>query len=147
MDWGTIEIASPALTFEDELRLYVDDLELQLIYVSPAHTMTDVVVWVPQRRVLIAGDLIFNQDIPFAMSGSIGGWLEALERLRGLDAEMIVPGHGPVCGPESINAVSSYLRFVDGLAREGFAAGQSRWTSRARQTWTRSASGTTASGS
>ncbi len=122
VDWGEIEVESPSLTFDDELRIYVDDLELQLIYVSPAHTMTDVVVWIPERRVLIAGDLIFNQGTPFALQGSIGGWLEALDRLRALDPEIIIPGHGPVCGPESIDAVGAYLEFIAALAKQGFDA-------------------------
>ena len=123
VDWGEIQVESPSLTFDDELRVYVDDLELQLIYVSSAHTMTDIVVWIPERRVLIAGDLIFNQGTPFALQGSIGGWLEALERLRALDPEIIIPGHGAVCGPESIDAVGSYLEFITALAKDGFDAG------------------------
>jgi cyclase len=122
VDWGDIEVESPSITFDDELSLYVDDLEMQLIYVSPAHTMTDVVVWLPERKVLIAGDLIFNNGTPFALAGSIGGWLEALERLRALGAETIVPGHGPVCGPESIDAVKSYLEFIWDTAKAGFEA-------------------------
>lgn len=123
VEWGDCEVASPSLTFEDELQLYVDDLELRLIYVSPAHTMTDVVVWIPERRVLIAGDLIFHEGTPFALQGSIGGWLQALERLRELDAEVIVPGHGPVAGPAVIGEVESYLRFIQRVAAAGFEAG------------------------
>ena len=123
VDWGEIEVVAPSLTFDDELRLYVDDLELQLIYMSPAHTMTDVAVWIPQRKVLIAGDLIFHQGTPFALAGSIGGWLDALDRLRALDPDVIIPGHGPVAGPGSIDDVADYLRFIDTTARAGFDAG------------------------
>ena len=123
VDWGAIEIEAPSLTFEDRLNLYVDELQLQLIYVSPAHTMTDVIVWLPERRVLIAGDMIFNQGTPFALGGSIRGWLEALETLRALDAETIVPGHGPVCAAEAIDDVAAYLRFIQQTAQAGFDAG------------------------
>jgi cyclase len=56
--------------------------------------------------------------------GSVSGWIEVLETvLRPLGAHTIVPGHGPVCGPEVIDAVLAYLRFVQDLAREAKAAG------------------------
>jgi cyclase len=99
VDWGEIVVAPPVVTFEDRLNLYVDDLRVELIFVGPAHTTNDIVAWIPERKVLFAGDIVFNEGTPFAMMGSVGGWLEALERLKALPIETIVPGHGPVCGP------------------------------------------------
>ncbi len=124
VDWGEIRIAPPFVTFEDRLNVFVDDLRVELIFVGPAHTTNDIVAWAPERKVLYAGDVIFNQGTPFAMMGSIAGWLEALDRLRGLGIETIVPGHGPVCGPEVIDEVADYLRFVQDVARRGHEAGQ-----------------------
>ncbi|MCH8897947.1 MAG: MBL fold metallo-hydrolase, partial [Chloroflexi bacterium] len=54
--------------------------------------------------------------------GSISGSLKALETLRSLGAGTIVPGHGPVCGPEVIDDMVAYLRFVQEVARKGFDA-------------------------
>ena len=45
--------------------------------------------------------------------------------LRPLGARVIVPGHGPVCGPEVIDAVLGYLRFVQDVARRGREQGLS----------------------
>jgi cyclase len=121
--WGELRVAPPFVTFRDRLNLYVDDLRVELLYVGPAHTTNDIVAWVPERRLLFAGDLIFNGGTPFVVQGSLVGSLAALARLRALGAEIIVPGHGPVCGPERIDEVEAYLRFVGELARAGFAAG------------------------
>ena len=123
VEWGAIEVVAPSLTFEDRLSLYAGELELELIYVSPAHTNTDVVVWLPERKVVIAGDIVFHRGTPFALMGSVAGWLEALDRVRALGAETIVPGHGPVAGPEVLDDVADYLRFVQRSARAGFEAG------------------------
>ncbi len=125
VDWGAVEVVAPSLTFDDRLTLHAGGLELELIYVSPAHTNTDVVVWIPQRKVLIAGDIVFHRGTPFALMGSIGGWLDALERLRALGAETIIPGHGPIAGPAVLDDVDEYLRFVQEAARAGFNAGAS----------------------
>ena len=125
VEWGAVEVVAPSLTFEDRLSLYAGELELELIYVSPAHTNTDVVVWLPERKVVIAGDIVFHRGTPFALMGSVAGWLEALDRLRALGAETIVPGHGPVAGPEVLDDVADYLRFVQQSAKAGFEAGAS----------------------
>lgn len=124
VDWGEIIVAPPVVTFEDRLNVYVDGLRVELIFVGPAHTTNDIVAWIPERRVLFSGDIVFNQGTPFAMMGSVAGWLEALERLKGLGIETIVPGHGPVCGPEALDEVGDYLRFVQEAARKGFDAGR-----------------------
>ena len=116
VEWGHLELSPPTVTFEDRLDIYVDDLAMELIFVGPAHTTNDIIGWIPERKVLFSGDLIFNQGTPFAAMGSIAGWLRALERLRGLGAETIVPGHGPVCGPEVIDDMAAYLRFIQELA-------------------------------
>jgi cyclase len=123
VDWGRIEIAPPFVTLQERLNLYVDDLKVELTYVGPAHTTNDIIAWIPQRKVLFAGDIIFNRGTPFALMGSVAGWLEALETLRALEPETIVPGHGPLCGPEVIDEVADYLRFVQETARNGLKAG------------------------
>src|SRR5438132_4278519 len=125
VDWGEIELAAPTLTFENWMALYSDELRVELIYVGPAHTTNDILVWLPQHRTVFTGDIIFNSGTPFALMGSISGWLEALERVRSLGAERIVPGHGAVCGPAVIDDVAAYLTFVQEAASKGYESGRS----------------------
>ncbi len=122
VEWGEIRVAPPVVTFEERLNLWVDDLKIELIYMGPAHTTNDIVAWIPERKVLFTGDLIFNGGTPFVMMGSVAGSLEALEGLRALGVETIVPGHGSVCGREAIEENADYLRFVQETARKGFEA-------------------------
>jgi cyclase len=123
VDWGRLEVAPPFVCFDDHLNLYVDDRKVELQFVGPAHTTNDVIAWLPQQRVLFAGDLVFNGGTPFVVMGSVSGSLAALERLRGLGAEVIVPGHGPVCDASIIETQVAYLRFVQDVARRGFDGG------------------------
>lgn len=123
VDFGDCPVTPPTITFDERLSLYVDDLKIELIFVGPAHTTNDIVAWIPERKLLFTGDVIFNGGTPFALGGSVGGWLKALERIEALGAETIVPGHGPVCGPEAITAVRSYLQFVQETAKRGMEAG------------------------
>ena len=121
--WGDLELAPPFITFNDRLDLYVDDLKLELHFMGPAHTTNDVVVWLPERKLLFTGDLVFNQGTPFVAMGSIAGSLVALDRLREFGAETIVPGHGSVCGPDVMDGIGDYLRFIQDTAKAAFDSG------------------------
>jgi cyclase len=125
VEWGDIAPAPPFITFEERLDLFVGDLAVELHHVgTAAHTTNDVVAWLPERRVLFAGDLVFNGGTPFFVMGSLAGSLVALDYLVELGAEVVVPGHGPPCGPEVFDTVGAYLRFVQELAAEAHASGQ-----------------------
>ena len=127
VDWGPLELAPPFLTYTDGVTLWSGDLRCEVRYVgTPAHTTNDSIVHIPERSVVFAGDLLFNGGTPFALMGSVSGWIEVLETvLRPLGARTLVPGHGPVCGPEVIDDVLAYLRFVQRTAREAKAQGLS----------------------
>jgi cyclase len=126
VEWGGIELAPPFLTYETRVRVYVDDLECEVRHVgSPAHTTNDSIVWVPSRSLLLSGDLLFRGGTPFLLMGSVAGAIDVLEELKRLPAATIVPGHGGVSGPELIDDVLGYLRFVLAAARAGRDAGLS----------------------
>jgi cyclase len=125
VEWGDVELAPPFLTYTDGVTVWVDDLRCEVTHVgSPAHTTNDSIVWIPERKVLFSGDLLFNGGTPFLMQGSISGAISVLEEVvKPLGAETIVPGHGPVTGPSVIDDVLAYARFVQDTAREAKAAG------------------------
>ncbi|MDX2680465.1 MBL fold metallo-hydrolase [Streptomyces sp. NY05-11A] len=124
VDWGTLTLVPPALTFRDALTLHVGSVRAEVVHVGPrAHTSNDSVVWLPEQKVLFTGDLVMSGVTPFFLMGSLAGSLAALERLRAFGATTVVPGHGPVCGPEVFDTVEGYLRRVGELATQGRAAG------------------------
>jgi cyclase len=123
VDWGDIPLTPPFLTFDDTITIHVDDVEVVLQFHGPAHTTNDVAAWVPSRRLLFAGDLVFNGGTPFVVMGSVAGSIAAVERLQALGAETIVPGHGDVCGPAALQDQLDYLRFVQSLASDAVASG------------------------
>ncbi|MEV3993899.1 MBL fold metallo-hydrolase [Streptomyces sp. NPDC049837] len=124
--WGDIELALPEVTFRDALTLHAGGVRVELLHLGPAaHTTNDTVVWLPEQRVLFTGDLVMSGVTPFCVMGSVSGSLDALERMRGLDPLVVVPGHGPVGGPEVLDANEAYFRWLLGLARQGVADGAS----------------------
>jgi cyclase len=101
-DFKGLEIALPTLTFESEMTLYCGDREVRLLYCGPAHTVDDTLVYMPKEKLLFAGDIAFYYVTPLAFQGHISGWIKAIDRIRDLDVETIVPGHGPVGGKREL---------------------------------------------
>ncbi len=126
IEWGNVEIAPPFLTFGDRITHFVDDLRVEVIHPGvPGHTTNDAVVWIPEDGVLFTGDLVFNGGTPFLLMGSPTGALTCLTMIRELEATTLVPGHGPICGPEVLEGIERYISFVLDVARQGLAAGLS----------------------
>ncbi|MEN8650844.1 MBL fold metallo-hydrolase [Streptomyces sp. 21So2-11] len=121
--WGELSVELPTLTYRDRASLHIGDTSAELIPLGPAHTFVDTVVWLPEQRVLFAGDLLMSGATPFCLMGSISGSLEAVGQLRALDPETIVAGHGPLAGPELLDTAERYFRWLQSLAAEGAAAG------------------------
>lgn len=126
VDWGELHARPPFILFEERLDVLVGDRLVELHHFgTAAHTTNDVVAWMPEERLLFAGDLAFNGGTPFVLMGSVAGSLIVLDRLIELDATVVVPGHGPPTGPEVLETVGAYLRLVQQAAAEAYSTGLS----------------------
>ena len=76
--------------------LSLGDTQLVLQPVGPAHTPEDLAAYLPQRKGLYAGDLVFRSRIPFVGQADSRNWIVSLDKLLTFDTRVIIPGHGPV---------------------------------------------------
>lgn len=121
-DFGDIRIAPPTVVFDERLTLFAGAIRIEAIHLGPAHTSNDVVYWLPDQRVLFAGDLVFSEGTPYLAEGSLRGSAEALDRIDALDPAVIVPGHGEVCDRHAVSAVRGYLQAIGRIVEEAVAA-------------------------
>ena len=122
-DFSGIELVPPTTLIEDRLDLDLDGIPTHIIYVGPAHTASDVIVHLPEQGVVFAGDILFRLCTPICWEGSYANWLAALDHIVGLAPELIVPGHGPLCGVEGPREMKAYLEYVYTESERFFAAG------------------------
>ncbi len=105
------------LSFKKKLELKLGKYHLKLIHPGPAHTDGDLYVYIPKWRIIITGGLVSNRIIPFLGDSNIESWINVLVEMEDLDAEVIVPGHGPVGGKPIVTQMKHYLmelkRFVN----------------------------------
>jgi cyclase len=127
-DYGDLVLRPPEITFSDRMTVHLQDRAVELLHVGvPAHTTNDVLVWLPEHKVLFSGDLAFNGGQPFVLEGSVAGFRRAVAQMQKLAPEVLAPGHGPVCRGDDVAALLSkmddYLAFVEHVAAESHAAG------------------------
>jgi len=94
--------------------LKIGGMEFQIKIVGPSHTPEDLVVYLPGEKVLFAGDLVFRSRIPYVGKADSQHWILALEKLLGFDADVIVPGHGPLSheARKDMQLTRDYLRYL-----------------------------------
>jgi cyclase len=86
----------PDQTFRDRMTLHVGGKEIQILHVGRAHTRGDSIVFVPQDRIVYLSELYFENQFLFINDGYGLDWLRALDTVLTLDADIFVPGHGPI---------------------------------------------------
>jgi len=96
------------IVFTGDLTLRVGDHTFHCLH-TPGHTPGQLAVHVPEERVVFTGDTIFSGCQTWLMTSNVDQWLAALERIRALDVDWIVPGHGPVVTKAYLDVQRSHL--------------------------------------
>ncbi|MCL7489316.1 MAG: MBL fold metallo-hydrolase [Desulfobulbaceae bacterium] len=123
-DMAGTRIALPKLTFTNRMQINLGDVEVELIRVAPSHTAGSLVVSIPDRKVIFAGDILFTDSHPFLAEGDLDGWQSALDDILAMDIENIIPGHGPLSTRKDIREMKEYLAAFDQLAGKLSATSQ-----------------------
>jgi len=116
-------IPLPSVTFEDRLTLRYGETEVQLVHYGPAHTFGDTLVYFPQSKVLFAGDVAFFYSMPLAAGGKVGSWLRVIDKVKEMDIELVVPGHGPIGTKTELEDEREYFEFLMAETRGCFERG------------------------
>ena len=128
-DYGDVTIRPPEITFSENMTVHAEGFPIELRMAGPAHTTNDVLVWLPEQKVLFAGDLAFNGGQPIFLDGSASGFLRAIDQVRALEPEVLAGGHGPVTRGDDVTRLlddlQAYAEYVVHLAHDGVAAGRS----------------------
>lgn len=102
----------PNVTFDDSLAIHLGKREVRVMFLGRGNTNGDAVIFVPDAKVVAAGDLLVAPT-PYSYGSYLTEWIQTLGKVKALGATTIVPGHGPVEKDYSyIDLVSSALQSV-----------------------------------
>ncbi|GAC1398699.1 MAG: MBL fold metallo-hydrolase [Chloroflexota bacterium] len=101
-----ITLKPATIAFEGALSLDIGGLHIELSLL-PGHTRDCIVAYIPERRLLFAGD-VAEDPIPLLNAGGVGSWADMLEEWA-TRADTVVPAHGAIAGPELLRRNATYL--------------------------------------
>jgi glyoxylase-like metal-dependent hydrolase (beta-lactamase superfamily II) len=118
----------PSIVLEDRLTLWLGRRRVDLLHLGRGHTAGDLVAWLPEEKVCLAGDLVEFGATPYCGDAHLADWPATLDRLAALGAEKLVPGRGaaltsPAEVADAIAGTRAFVQDLLGLAVEGVAAG------------------------
>jgi cyclase len=114
--------ALPTIAFEQTMKLYRRDREIQLLHLGRAHTEGDVFVYLPKEKVVITGDAVIGWT-PYMGDGYPEDWAGTLDRLAQLDFAHIIMGHGDVAGRDWLTTFRAYVADMVAAVRVEVATG------------------------
>ena len=119
----------PTMTFSGKMTLWLGKLEVQLIQLGRGHTTGDTVVWLPQERTLLSGDLVEFDATPYAGDAYFQDWPKTLDNIAALQPKALVPGRGAaLTTPEEVAkglaGTRSFVADVYQSVQEGVKAGR-----------------------
>lgn len=114
------KLTRPDITFADKHIIELGGERIELLNLGPAHSPGDIVVWLPERKVVIAGDIAFHQRLlPVFEHTDTAAWIKTWDKFAALGATIIVPGHGePTTIDEVTKYTYGYLKYLRAAVRK-----------------------------
>jgi len=110
----------PHATFRDRMTFHLGGKEMQVLHFGAAHTKGDSILFVPQDRIVYMSEVFFNEEFPNMAGGYGVSWIRVLDAVRALDADIFIPGHGPIPDdPRQTRAALDRARQILVEARDG----------------------------
>jgi cyclase len=110
----------PSATFRDRMTLHLGGKEIRILYFGSAHTKGDSILFVPQDRIVYMSEVFFNEEFPNMAGGYGVSWIRVLDAVKTLDADIFIPGHGPIPeDPKQTRAALDRMRQILVEARDG----------------------------
>ena len=123
---GTKPLAA-GVTYAEGTRTEAMIHGVRLVFWVPkgSHTIGDLMVHLPDDKVLITGDILVSGVVPTFQDGFVKNWIHTLDEMQTLGVEHFVPGHGDLMTRQDVTALrSAMLRFYSDV-KEGFKSGKS----------------------
>ncbi len=102
------KVVKPNKTFKDKMVINMGGVRFELLNLGPAHSPGDIIVWLPQKSLVISGDMAFHQRmLPLFEHTDTAAWINTWDKFAALNAKYVIPGHG---GPTDMKQVTLYTK-------------------------------------
>jgi len=112
--FNNVKLVKPDIVVKDKKQLKIDGKTYLLIVMTPAHTNSDLVLYIPEEKIAFVGDLVFKDRVPFVgdTNSNSKNWLKILEKLKNMDIKVIYNGHNDPIDKSAIDFTYEYIKFL-----------------------------------
>ena len=115
----------PDVVHDSHLDLYLGSRRIEVRY-FPGHTGGDSVVWIPDAKILFAGDMLWKEHVPNLIDATTAAWVESLDAMqKDYKPAAWVPGHGGIASGNDVQTFRTYLVELRAGVQRELAAGRS----------------------
>lgn len=120
----------PVVTYQDGIKIYLDNEEVILSHLPAGHTDGDTFVYFKKANVLHTGDLFFEVGFPYVdlkSGGTVKGYLASVKAMLAStpDNVIIIPGHGKITNKQRLKDFATMIEFSISRVNKAIAAGKS----------------------
>lgn len=101
----------------------IDGVKLTFWVPEAAHTAGDMMIWLPDDKALVGGDITVNQITPNFRDANVKKWIETLAEVKAMPAKTVIPGHGPLMSTADVGKLHARMAKLYAGIEAGYKAG------------------------
>jgi glyoxylase-like metal-dependent hydrolase (beta-lactamase superfamily II) len=121
---GNSPIALPTATINQRTERVWGNTRFVIFPSGNSHSPGDLLVWLPEARVLLSGDVVYSDRMPSTNASDLKQWISLLGELQRLQPRVVIPGHGRVTDVNGIARLQALLQGLWQSVEKGYAAGK-----------------------
>jgi glyoxylase-like metal-dependent hydrolase (beta-lactamase superfamily II) len=114
------------ITFDSKLTLIGAERKVELIEFNNGHTASDIILYLPEEKIIFMGDILFINNHPWLADGNPENLITTLKNIQQMDADVFVSGHGSVGSNDDIATMIGYIENIKLTAINLLKEGKSR---------------------
>jgi glyoxylase-like metal-dependent hydrolase (beta-lactamase superfamily II) len=115
----TLNVTLPTITYNKKMSIYGALHTAQVISMGQAHTLCDSILYIPEKSIIFAADIVSSYNHPLFSDGNHLEWLQVLNLLEDMGKNTIIPGHGTIVDTSYLNYLKQYIQDLIVISQHG----------------------------
>jgi glyoxylase-like metal-dependent hydrolase (beta-lactamase superfamily II) len=122
---GNSQILLPNTPIDQRTELILGGVKMVIVPSGNSHSPGDLMLWLPESRVLISGDVVYSDRMPSTYASNLRQWISQLTQLERMQPKVVIPGHGKVTDVSGIVRLRELFETLWRAVEQGYQAGKS----------------------
>ncbi|MEK6658064.1 MAG: MBL fold metallo-hydrolase [Campylobacterota bacterium] len=108
---------------KDTIKFAISGVNFEYVPVGNGHSEEDWFLYMPDNKLILAGDLVMNGRVTSNRDGSVEGEIAAIQKMNTLPWTTLIPGHGFVIDKTAADEAMQYFTLTRDRVQESIKKG------------------------